>query len=62
MGNIVPTYSPIQRSLEVKRAELEADGFTRNSTEVKNEWSYSLTPPICHHVVHRYSCNILHLP
>jgi hypothetical protein len=46
-----PTQHPIQwvpgaLSLSVKRPGREADHSPPSSTEVKNAWSYTLTPPI----------------
>jgi hypothetical protein len=46
-----PTQSPIQwvpgaPYLGVKRPGREADHLTPSSAEVKNEWSYTSTPPI----------------
>jgi hypothetical protein len=46
-----PTQPPIQwargvLSLGVKRPEREADHSHPSSAEVKNEWSYTSTPPI----------------
>jgi hypothetical protein len=44
-----------------KISVLEPDHCTRSSAEVKNGRSYSPTPPICDHDVHRDSCNFLSL-
>jgi hypothetical protein len=51
-----PAQPPIQwvpgaLSLEVKRLGREADHSPPNSTEVKNAWSYTSTPPIRLHGV-----------
>jgi hypothetical protein len=51
-----PTQPPIQwvpgaLSLGVKRLRCEADHSPPCSAEVKNEWSYTSTPPICLHGV-----------
>jgi hypothetical protein len=53
---------PIQRprhwfpgtgSLEVRWPEHEADHSPPSSAEVKNEWSYTPTPPLCLQGMHR---------
>jgi hypothetical protein len=51
-----PTQPPIQwvpeaLSLGVKRPGIEADHSPPSSAEVKNEWSYTSTPPIRLHGV-----------
>jgi hypothetical protein len=51
-----PTQPPIQwvpwtLSLGVKRPGLEADHSLPSSAEVKNDWSYTSTPPIRLHGV-----------
>jgi hypothetical protein len=51
-----PTQPPIQwvlgaLSLGVKRPRREADHSSPSSTEVKNAWSYTPTPPIRLHGV-----------
>jgi len=37
----------------VKRQEREVDHSPPTSDKVKNEWSYTLAPPVCPHNVHR---------
>jgi hypothetical protein len=49
-----PTQPPIQwtpgaLSVGVKRPGREADHSPPSSVEVKNEWSYTSTPPVCLH-------------
>jgi hypothetical protein len=51
-----PTQPPIQwlpgaLSLEVKRPVRAADHSPPSSAEVKNEWSYTSTSPVCLHGV-----------
>jgi len=56
-----PTQPPIQwvpgaLSLRIKRQEREDDHSPQSSTEIKNAWSYSSTPPIrLHSLVLSYS-------
>jgi len=38
-------------SLEVKWPGCEANHMPPSSAEVKNAWSYTSTPPVCHGVV-----------
>jgi hypothetical protein len=38
---------------DVKRARLEIDHLALTNAEVKNEWSYTSTPPLCHHGINR---------
>ena len=40
----------------VKRPGRETDHLPTSSSEVKNEWSYTSTPPICLHGVDRHNC------
>jgi hypothetical protein len=51
-----PTQSPVQwvpgaLSLGVKRSAREADHSHPSSSEIKNAWSYTSTPPIRHVVM-----------
>jgi hypothetical protein len=41
----------------VKRSGCGVDHSSPSSAEVKNEWSYTSAPPICHHSVDRHSFN-----
>ena len=47
----------------VKRPRRDVDHAPPSSTEVKNEWSYTSTPPTCLHDAHRgtftFTCTIL---
>jgi hypothetical protein len=39
-----------------KMAGLEVDHSPPSSAKVKYEWSYTSTPPICHHGVDKEKC------
>jgi hypothetical protein len=45
------TQPPIQWVLGVKQPKHEADHSPPSSTELKNMWGYTSTPPICFHGV-----------
>jgi hypothetical protein len=55
LGSIQPPNEclPGVLSLEVKWPEREADHLPTSSAKVKNEWSYTSTPPICLHGMYR---------
>jgi hypothetical protein len=46
---------------EVKRTGRESNHLPASSAEVKNEWSYTSSPPICLHGVHRENFTFLTL-
>ena len=43
----------------IKRPQHAVDHPPLSRAEVKNEWSYTSTPPACLHKVHRYKCTFL---
>ena len=50
-----PTQSPIQGVLGIKLPAHEADHSPAPSTEAKNRWRYTSTPPVCLRGTHRDS-------
>jgi len=45
--NVSGTHPPGVLSLEIKRPMREAGHSHSSSTEIKNAWSYTSTPPTC---------------